>query len=355
MRILLDVSTLNPQKVTGVGVYMQQLLQHLPVVSPDVELVPVVKVSRFRKLKKIQNFIGKKCRILFPWKIFSTEKTLYHGPDFKLNTRGNLPLVATVHDMVVFEQKYNHEDFYEKGIADLSAVLLSPHLSAVIVNTEFTKKEVLKYFPNLQGKVYVTYFGCNRVASADLTQKKLDLPENYFLFLGTLEKRKNVLGVIKAFEIYKKSDGPGHLVFAGAWGFGADDIKAALAKSEYKDFIQRLDYVPNEMLPELYARAQAFVFPSFYEGFGLPVLEAMQLGCPVVTSDHGALAEVSGDAAILVDCQSPEKIAEGLHQVLDKNLREQLKAQGYKQAQKFTWEECAKKTYEVYRQVVRNV
>lgn len=355
MRILFDVSTLNPQKVTGVGVYIQQLLQHLPVVNSEVDLVPVVKVSRFKKLKKIQTFIQRKCRVLFPWTIFATEQTLYHGPDFKFNTRGNVPLVVTVHDMVVFEQKYNTEDFYERGIKNLSDVLLSPHLSGVIANTEFTKNEILKYFPNLQNKVYVTHFGCDRVALINSGSKKFDLPEDYFLFLGTVEKRKNVLGVIRAFEIYKKAGGQGHLVLAGGWGFGAEQIKAALQKSVYKESILRLDYVPNEMLPELYSCALAFVFPSFYEGFGLPVLEAMQMGCPVVTSNHGALAEVSGDAALLVDCEKPEEIAEAMKNILEKGLREKLIAQGYKQAQKFTWEECARKTYVVYQQVMRNV
>lgn len=350
MRLYFDVSTLNPQKVTGVGVYMLQLLRHFKA-HPDVELWPVLKLSRLKNKSAIESTLGLSCRPLLPWTLFPGAESVFHGPDFKLNTWGPFPRIVTVHDMVVFEEKYNRPDFYLKGIREMTRVLTAPGLDAVIVNSEFTKKEVLRFFPHLSERIYVTHLGCNR--AQETVTHSLDLPEKYVLYLGTLEKRKNVSGVLKAFEILKSQGAPEKLVLAGGWGFGAEEIQAQMAASAYKSDIIHLSYVPDGKLAELYSRARAFFFPSWYEGFGIPVLEAMALGCPVVTSQGGALQEVCGDAALFADPADPENMAQVLKQVLSQpELREKMQKQGRERAAQFTWERCAEKTLQVYRQVL---
>lgn len=331
---------------------MLQLLRHF-MATPGLQVVPVLKISRFKNKKNIESLVGHKCSALFPWMIFPGKDSLYLGPDFKLNTWGLLPRVVMIHDMVVFEEKYNQPDFYLKGIREMTEVLSASALDAVLVNSEFTKSQVLKFFPHLQGRIHVTYLGCNRTNPASL-QRAMTLPEKYILFLGTLEKRKNVLGVIRAFEVFKSRGGEEKLVLGGAWGFASQEIQKALEESPFKKDIVHLSYVPDENISELYQRAQVFFFPSWYEGFGIPVLEAMSLGCPVITSQGGALQEVCGDAALLVDPAHPEQMAEVLTRLLsDDNLREDLKKKGLERSKNFTWEKCAQDTLQVFKKVLR--
>lgn len=353
MKIYFDISTLNPQKVTGVGVYMLQLLRQFAT-KANVEVEPVVKISRLKNKSKIEAILANfKVGLLLPFKIFAEKKSLYHGPDFKLNVFGFLPRVVTVHDMVVFEGKYNRPEFYLKGMRDLTKVLNSSRVSGVIVNSEFTKTEVLKYFPHLQDKIHVTYLGCNRTVEKET--RDLALPEKYILFLGTLEKRKNLLGVVQAFEKLKAKGLEHKLVLAGAWGYQGEEIKEAIEKSPFRDDITHLSYVPDKNIQELYKRASVFFFPSWYEGFGIPALEAMALGCPVVISSGGALQEVCADAALAVNPADASEMANALEKLLsDDVLRKSMIEKGLMRVQGFTWERCAEQTIEVYKKILGN-
>lgn len=348
-KIFFDVSTLNPEKITGVGVYMLQLLRQFAE-NPDLDVIPVVKLSRYKKIKAIAELVPQKnCKILFPWKLSTAPESLYHGPDFKLNTWGPLPRLVTIHDMVVFEQKYNEPEFYLRGMREMTKVLTSRNLEAVIVNSHFTQAQVLRFFPALAEKIHVTYLGCDREIGVG-GGARLNLPAKYVLFLGTLEKRKNIVNVIKAFEIFKQKNPSHSLILVGNWGFGKEEIQKALENSPVKADIQHLPNVKNDSIAELYQRAEVFFFPSLYEGFGLPVLEAMSLGCPVVTSEGGALEEICGKAALLAPAENPAALAEQLHRVVtDSALQASLKAQGLLQSQKFTWKKCAQETAAIYR------
>ncbi|WP_168196614.1 glycosyltransferase family 1 protein [Bdellovibrio sp. ZAP7] len=347
--VFFDVSTLNPDKVTGIGVYMNQLWQHLKD-HPKVKFIPVIKLSRLKNRKKLEAYLGRKIQPLWPWTGIATKNAVYHGPDFKISMGSSIPKVVTIHDMVVFEKSYNTSAFYNKGIDDLTAVLKSD-LSAVIVNSEFTKQEVLKYFPELASKTYVTYLGCDR--SYPLPEKIASLStEKYILFLGTLEKRKNVTAVLEAFKILCQKGTDHKLVLAGTWGFGDDEIKAAIAKFPFPEKLVHLSYVPNTQIEELFKKATAFVFPSLYEGFGIPVLEAMSLGCPVVTSNEGVLKEVTGEAALHASPHSPQEIAEKLEQLIhSEELRSKMIKLGKEHSRRFTWKTCAEETLKVYQKI----
>lgn len=344
--VYFDISSLDAKKVTGVGVYMLQLIENFKNNSA-VKLIPVLKLSRYKKKKALENFLNLKVTLLWPWTGAFKANALYHGPDFKILMGPRLPRLVTIHDMVVFERKYNAPEFYKRGIKDLSKTLQS-NLEGVIVNSQFTASEVLKHFPDLQHKTHVTLLGCDRhyPTPAPLDQSL----GNYILFLGTLEKRKNVLGTIKAFEILCSEGYAGNLVLAGAWGTGADEIKSALENSPAKKQIKHLSYVPNNQVEGLFKNAKVFVFPSWYEGFGIPVLEAMSLGCPVVTSQGGVLEEITGEAALHANPDSPADIAKALGNILKSDsLREELIKKGHQQAAQFTWKRCAEETLQVYR------
>jgi glycosyltransferase involved in cell wall biosynthesis len=174
------------------------------------------------------------------------------------------------------------------------------------------------------------------------------LPDEYFLFVGTLEPRKNLRGLLEAYATLKKQepDCP-PLVLAGGVGWRVRDLLANLRALSSSEVIT-LGYVPDHLIPVLYARALALVFPSFYEGFGLPALEAMASGCPVIGSNRSAIPEVLGDCGLLVDPYDSASIAAAMKRILeDASLRAQLSERGRNRARSFTWERTGRELRDV--------
>jgi alpha-1,3-rhamnosyl/mannosyltransferase len=173
----------------------------------------------------------------------------------------------------------------------------------------------------------------------------------YVLFVGTIEPRKNLLRLLEAMEIAGGSIGP--LVVAGADGWGNQEIRDRMARLHRAGRMRYLGYVPAAALPALMNGARAFVYPSLYEGFGLPLLEAMACGTPVVASNASSLPEVVGAAGLLVDPHDPEALAGAIRRVWgDEDLRGELRARGLERASQFSWERTARLTFEVYRNVM---
>jgi len=171
------------------------------------------------------------------------------------------------------------------------------------------------------------------------------VPTPYLLFVSTLEPRKNVEGVLRAFRLVSEWGYPGHLVLVGRWGWRTDTIRRELASSTVRERIMHLDYVERADLPALYRGADALLFPSWLEGFGLPLVEAMACGTPVITSGRSAMAEVSGPAAIYVDPGSPHGIASAVTSLLgDPQHRARLIRLGRERAARFSWDRAAAST-----------
>jgi glycosyltransferase involved in cell wall biosynthesis len=186
-------------------------------------------------------------------------------------------------------------------------------------------------------------------------QLSLQLPcrrEDIILFVGTLQLRKNIIRLLEAFESAYCSGWK--LILAGApGGYGGSEIAERINNSRYRDKIEVTGYVPPEELEKLYSRASIFAFPSLDEGFGIPVLEAMAHGVPVLTSNRPALAEIAANAAILVDPLDTKAIAEQLKQLMQNpELREQLGEKGTAQAHQFTWARTVHDTYAIYKELV---
>jgi glycosyltransferase involved in cell wall biosynthesis len=181
------------------------------------------------------------------------------------------------------------------------------------------------------------------------------LPDRYVLSISTLEPRKNFTGLIAAFNLMAISSVPDlHLVIAGGKGWLYDDIFAAAEASPLQERIHFAGYVADEDLPALYSLAALFALPSHYEGFGIPVLEAMACGTPVVCADNSSLPEIAGDAALLVEATDTKALADAMHQLsIDTSLREKLIQRGYEQAGRFTWEQAARRLVKVYHNMVR--
>jgi glycosyltransferase involved in cell wall biosynthesis len=193
----------------------------------------------------------------------------------------------------------------------------------------------------------------------DRVRARYRLPDRFILSISTLEPRKNFIGLIAAFNhLATTSRRPPiadlHLVIAGGKGWLYDDIFAAAEASPVRKRIHLTGFVADEELPALYSLADLFAFPSHYEGFGIPVLEAMACGIPVVCADNSSLPEVAGDAALLVEGTDTDALAEAMAKLLiDISLRERLIERGFEQARRFTWEGAAKRLLRVYEDMAR--
>ena len=189
-------------------------------------------------------------------------------------------------------------------------------------------------------------------AEGAATGPPVALPEAYLLFVSTLEPRKNVVGVLRAFRLLVEWGYQGDLVLVGRWGWRTDAIRQEIESSPVRHRIRHLDYVERPQLAALYRRADALLFPSWLEGFGLPLLEGMACGTPVVTSGTAAMPEIAGPAAVYVDPESPHSIASATAALLrDPQHRDRLVALGRRRAQKFSWDRSAEATAQVLLQV----
>lgn len=214
--------------------------------------------------------------------------------------------------------------------------------SAVIAISEATRKDTVRFFGIPEKKIRVIHLGFNQIC--DLPEKYVDVPEKFFLFVGVMKERKNVLVIIRAFEKFAQRHPDYQLLLAGkAEGDYADRVRHEAATGGARDKIQFLGYRSDGEIAYLYRRAAALVYPSKIEGFGLPILEAMACGTAVLTSDVSSLPELAGDAALLVDPDDIDGIADAMKRIADEpGLHGDLVARGRERSKIFSWERAAR-------------
>ena len=281
---------------------------------------------------------------------------IFHDPSFKYIKMGKSKNIITVHDIVVaLKEDYTSKKFKKSQFPKLlKAIRKSDHIISV---SEFTKNELVKYLPVEPEKITVVHHGIDTEIFKPTEKnkafiKKYDLPEKYLLFIGNIEKRKNLFNIIKSFEKIIAKEKKLHLVLAGKNGYGGEEIREFINRSSALSNIIQLDYLPNTELPLLYQHAELFFFPSFYEGFGLPILEALACGCPVITSNMASIPEAGGDAVEYVDPFDINDITEKTLNLLNNiTLKNELIQKGFIHAAKFSWELCAEQTMDVYKRV----
>jgi glycosyltransferase involved in cell wall biosynthesis len=283
----------------------------------------------------------------------STDLAWMPNPHFAAFSRG-LPLVLTVHDLS-FER---YPEFFSlKRRAWHRAIglrALCRRADAVLAVSEHTKRDLVELYGLPPERVHVTYEGCGGREGEDGGAVPGPLPERFILHIGSLEPRKNHLALIRAFERLKSGGRFSDLglVLAGPPGWKNGEIVRAIELSRYREAIVRLGFVGDPEKRALYRNASVFAFPSFYEGFGLPPLEAMAAGTPVVASFAASLGEVVGEAGLLVDPYRPSELADALKAVLDSPaLASELSRRGIERSGRFTWEVCAHKTAEAFAKI----
>ncbi|WP_461207114.1 glycosyltransferase family 4 protein [Clostridium sp. DL1XJH146] len=375
MKIGLDLGPLHSNK-TGIGFYVYNIVSGLG--KSDFEIR--AQVISFLKLGNIKNELSdldidiKIDRAILPYRVykriskiipynnlFKEKVDIHHFFSFTVPYKIKGKVIVTVYDMVYkkFPETMEKEnlEYLEKNVERSVK-----RANIVITISENAKREIIEYTNIDSNKIKVVYPGVDiapYVTGTDYSKysqikNKYNLPDKYLLYLGTLEPRKNISLLIEAFSMYKKSNTDDiKLVIAGKKGWMYDDIFNKVKELNINKEVVFTNYVDESDKPEIYKNSKAFIFPSLYEGFGIPVLEAMASGVPVITSSSSSLPEVAGNAAVLIDPKNVNSIYKAIKNVLnDSKLRREMIIKGKEQCTKFTWQKSVEKLCEIYKELV---
>jgi glycosyltransferase involved in cell wall biosynthesis len=294
---------------------------------------------------------------IFPYNIyFNSFADIYHFFGFIIPQKMKGKTITTIHDM-----SYK---LYPETLSKANYTILRKRLvrscndaDIIVAVSENGKKEITEHINISSEKIHVVYNAVDHAVffprqhdeAKKLLSAKYNIDGKYLLCLGTLEPRKNITSLIKAYKIFIDKNKEVKLVIAGQKGWKYDEIYRMVNELKLTDSVIFTGYVKDEDIPALYSAAEVFVFPSLYEGFGIPPLEAMACGTPVITSNTSSLPEVVGDAGILTDPHSIENLAHEMDRLVnDDSLKKYLSDKGIIQASKFSWQDSARKVLEIY-------
>jgi glycosyltransferase involved in cell wall biosynthesis len=356
----------------GIGTYIRNLLRQLARIDRQTEFVLLCRDADADPLRALgANFrpvietagnysIAEQIRI--PLALKREGVTLFHAPHYVLPPLAPCTSVVTIHDCIhlMFPQYLPNRLAY--GYARASITLAARCATRVMTVSESSKRDILRFVHVDPDKIsvipnaYDERFGVEpREEDVVRVRERYQLHDEFVLYAGNVKPHKNLERLIAAFKMVR-SRGLDHLklVLIGDEISKYAALRRAVHQHQLHQYVRFLGYLPEETLAVMYRLAGVFVFPSLYEGFGLPPLEAMASGTPVVTSNVSSLPEVAGDAAILVDPYDPEAIADGIFRVLsDETLRRQMRTKGLARAHQFAWESSVRRVHDIYDQVGR--
>lgn len=285
---------------------------------------------------------------------------IFHGTNYTVYPYKNIQKIITIYDLSFIR----YPEYINSVVKQYTKRLIKclEWTDLILTISESSKQDIIKYLKVPSEKIFVTplasTYNANYLSSLDLEKEVDNINYNfskpYLLFISTIEPRKNINAIISAFDFLKHKYKIEHqLVLIGKKGWNYQPIFTAIQNSPWKDEIHHLDYLSNELVALFYSKADVFLYPSHYEGFGLPVLEAMTLDCPVITSNTSSIPEVTGNAAILIDPNDYMQLAEAILQVIsDSQLRQNLINKGKIRADLFSWERTAKETLKAYKSII---
>lgn len=351
----IDAGNCFDRPPTGVAVYARNLVWELARSYPEERFGWYFRSNRYFRSLRSPLPPNARRRLLedLPLRLSAGRVRLFHGLNQRLPDGIQTPRVATFHDLFALTGDYSTPEFKERfGRLARETASKADHIIAV---SKHTANEIARRLRFPRSRISVVHHGVEplNVPSPERCEsilRGLGVTRPFVLHMGTLQVRKNLERVVAAFEA---AGGSAQLVLAGSHGYGADRILDRIDRSLFRARIRLTGHVADDVRACLYASAEVLLFPSMEEGFGLPAIEAFSVGLPVITSDVSAVAEVAGDAAMLVDPRSVGEIAEALERVLERGeLREELVRKGSERVRQFTWKQCAAKTWQVYRKLL---
>ncbi len=344
MRIALDATYSVGDNLSGVGIYSQEILLGLAKAHPDTNFTYAFRSHRFGKSFSRKLPPNAHRRLLLA--ALPSRADLFHGLNQRLDARHYRRAVSTFHDLFVLSSDYSSADFRARFAKQAREAVKRSDL--IIAVSAFTASQISDLLGVERSRIRVVHHGI-RFPTPQTTPENDRQP--IVLAVGAVQRRKNSARLVEAFATVPA---PWKLVLAGSAGYGAEDARRAMDRSPVRDRICMPGYVSDQELRALYSRASVFAFPSLDEGFGMPVLEAMAQGIPVLTSNCSALPEIAGGAALLVDPRNTDAIAEGLVSLTaDLALREALCSRGKLRAQEFSWDRAVSETWTVYQELLR--
>jgi glycosyltransferase involved in cell wall biosynthesis len=354
---------------TGIGSYTSHLLHSLADLTREEEFVLFTdKPVPLPGPNFTNEVIAVRKRIL--WTLFSLPLRLrrrpvdlFHGTaNFELPPTRQCRLVSTVHDLIPL----HFPELVSKKFYLLFRALIGRTIGRsdrVITDSEYSRRDILERFPVPEEKVTVIplaphprFRAVDDTGGDDSIRRRYALPRRYVLFVGVFEPRKNIPLLVDAFVSFRRRFEVGddfQLALVGGAGYRGEEIAKEIRNRGLEPAVRLLGYVPDEDLPALYRQADLLVVPSMYEGFGLPALEAMACGAPVLAADRSSLPEVVGPSGRLFAPGDPDLLADQMAQILSSDeTRAEMSARGRERAALFTWEETASRTLRVYREVL---
>lgn len=372
MKIAFDARGINWYRGTGIGTYTENLLKKLLSIDKLNSYTLYWSGESYNKMKRNNTTIKMASKryhrffeeYYFPNDIKQNHIDIYHISQngIGLSEKLNCIKVVTIHDLIPYIMPETvGKGYLLKFLKEMPKILETA--DAVITVSECSKKDILRFFPMDPDKIFVTPLSANenyKPLNKDLCKKylftkyKIDAP--FILYIGGFSPRKNVASLIKAYEkLIKEYKYTVKLVICGFKNEEADNLLNISKKSKLSQNIIFTDYVPEEDMPVFYNASEVFVYPSLYEGFGLPPLEAMSCGTPVITSDLSSIPEVVGNGAILINPLDYEILTLKLHEVLTNDeLKMCLSQNGFKQSLNFSWEKTAENTLKIYEKIYEN-
>jgi glycosyltransferase involved in cell wall biosynthesis len=366
MKIAIQAADLDAKRIDGTRVYILNLLKNFGKLDSSSEFVIYHQKDFNPELTppNFPNYAFRKIPLPFYWtqsrfafELWKDQPRVLWMPmqTMPFVRRGGLRTVITIHDLAF---KYFPKYFEQKDLIKLN--LFSDYAiknaNKIIAVSESTKRDILKFYPEIrEKKIKVIYhgfdeerFSCERNSDEEReVLKRFNITKDYILYVGAIQPRKNLKVLIRAFEKIRKEKPDLQLVLAGGEAWLSQDVLKTAQKSVFKDDIKLTRKITFKDVGNLMKAAEVFVFPSLYEGFGLPILEAFACKVPVITANNSSLTEVGGDAALYFEATNENELTDKIKKVLDdKNLRNDLIQKGAEQLKKFSWKKCAQETLE---------
>lgn len=373
MKIGIEVQRLFRKKRFGIEIAAIELLHELHKIKSNHQFIILAAQNKHEnELNDFKNFIIRtvKGKLFFDFEQFFLPVAAKREQLDVLHCTGNTtplycskPIIQTLHDIIFLDPIPKSDSYYQR-YGNLYRRIIVPQAckksEAIITVSNYEKKRMVERLQIEEKKVHVIHNGVSSIFEKTVdteklkeTQIKYSLPDNFILFLGNTSARKNPERVLAAYLDYaKKSTAPLPLVTPG---LPHDFILSNLKKNGEIKFINQIHtpgYIDQDDLAHLYSLSKLFLFPSLSEGFGMPLLEAMACGVPVITSNTSALPEIAGNAAKLINPNNTENISDAMREMLERpGLLEDYRDRGLKQVQKFQWKYAAEKTMEIYERV----
>jgi glycosyltransferase involved in cell wall biosynthesis len=368
MRIAINCRSFLKHNYTGIGRYAYNLVQSLCEVDQVNEYWLYAQKKYFDFKRQLPRVPARNFHVKVDWLGHGLARTLrdvdlYHAPSLESINIVHSKIVVTIHDLVYKTYPAGHTQ-QTIDLTEAQLQRITEQADKIICCSRSTMHDLCRYFPIAADKVCMVYQGVDKKIFFPLDeQQKLQaaemlrhkgIPQRFILFVGTIEPRKNLQNLLLAFaEIKSHRRYPGKLVVVGMKGWMVEGLKGAIAKLKLQQDVIFPGYVPDDELRSYYNLTDVFVFPSFYEGFGFPIVEAFSCGAPVITSNVSSCPEIAADGALLADPYNPKEIEDGIMQAVeDSILRKSLQNNGQKRAADFSFRKTAEETLAVYRQFV---